>query len=82
MAQGQRGNQTIEQLFQPSLQDSFPAELRQSIHDFASRRVVSTGTPPGVGMGMEPETYLKEGDLVELGIDQLGSSAQKVLAPA
>ena len=44
--------------------------------------VVSTGTPPGVGMGMDPETYLKEGDLVELGIDQLGSSAQKVVGPA
>ncbi len=44
--------------------------------------VVSTGTPPGVGMGMDPETYLKEGDLVELGIDQLGSSAQKVVAPS
>jgi 2-keto-4-pentenoate hydratase/2-oxohepta-3-ene-1,7-dioic acid hydratase in catechol pathway len=43
--------------------------------------VVSTGTPPGVGMGMDPETYLKEGDLVELGIDQLGSSAQKVVGP-
>ena len=42
--------------------------------------VISTGTPPGVGMGMDPETYLKEGDLVELGIDQLGSSAQKVVA--
>jgi 2-keto-4-pentenoate hydratase/2-oxohepta-3-ene-1,7-dioic acid hydratase in catechol pathway len=44
--------------------------------------VISTGTPPGVGMGMDPETYLKEGDLVELGIDQLGSSAQKVVGPA
>lgn len=42
--------------------------------------VISTGTPPGVGMGMDPETYLKEGDLVELGIDQLGSSTQKVVA--
>jgi 2-keto-4-pentenoate hydratase/2-oxohepta-3-ene-1,7-dioic acid hydratase in catechol pathway len=44
--------------------------------------VISTGTPPGVGMGMDPETYLQEGDLVELGIDQLGSSAQKVVGPA
>ena len=41
--------------------------------------VVSTGTPPGVGMGMDPETYLKAGDLVELGIDHLGSSSQKVV---
>lgn len=42
--------------------------------------VISTGTPPGVGLGMDPPVYLKEGDLVELGIDQLGSSAQKVVA--
>jgi 2-keto-4-pentenoate hydratase/2-oxohepta-3-ene-1,7-dioic acid hydratase in catechol pathway len=42
--------------------------------------VISTGTPPGVGLGMDPPVYLKEGDLVELGIDQLGSSAQNVVA--
>ena len=33
----------------------------------------------GVGMGMDPQVYLKAGDLVELGIDQLGSSTQKVV---
>ena len=43
--------------------------------------IISTGTPPGVGLGMDPPVYLKAGDLVELGIDQLGSSAQKVVAP-
>ena len=42
--------------------------------------IISTGTPPGVGLGMNPPVYLKAGDLVELGIDQLGSSAQKVVA--
>ena len=42
--------------------------------------VISTGTPPGVGLGLDPPVYLEEGDLVELGIDQLGSSAQKVVA--
>ena len=42
--------------------------------------IISTGTPPGVGLGMDPPFYLKAGDLVELGIDQLGSSAQKVVA--
>jgi 2,4-diketo-3-deoxy-L-fuconate hydrolase len=42
--------------------------------------IISTGTPPGVGLGLDPPVYLKEGDLVELGIDQLGSSAQKVVA--
>ena len=38
--------------------------------------VVSTGTPPGVGLGMDPPKYLKPGDVVELGIDVLGSSTQ------
>jgi 2,4-didehydro-3-deoxy-L-rhamnonate hydrolase len=42
--------------------------------------IISTGTPPGVGLGMDPPVYLQEGDHVELGIDQLGSSAQKVVA--
>jgi len=34
--------------------------------------IISTGTPPGVGMGMKPPRYLKAGDTVELGIDGLG----------
>lgn len=38
--------------------------------------VISTGTPPGVGMGMKPPRYLKAGDVVELGIDGLGSQRQ------
>lgn len=42
--------------------------------------VISTGTPPGVGLGLDPPVYLKDGDLVELGIDQLGSSTQKVVS--
>ncbi len=42
--------------------------------------VITTGTPKGVGLGFKPPIYLKEGDLVELGIDQLGSSSQKVMA--
>ena len=41
--------------------------------------IISTGTPPGVGMGMDPQVYLQADDLVELGIDQLGSSSQKVV---
>jgi 2-keto-4-pentenoate hydratase/2-oxohepta-3-ene-1,7-dioic acid hydratase in catechol pathway len=40
--------------------------------------VISTGTPAGVGLGMNPPTYLKAGDIVELGIDGLGESAQRV----
>lgn len=38
--------------------------------------VISTGTPFGVGMGLSPQRYLKPGDVVELGIDNLGSSKQ------
>ena len=44
--------------------------------------VISTGTPAGVGMGLNPQTYLKPGDVVELGIDGLGTSRQKVKAYA
>lgn len=40
--------------------------------------IISTGTPHGVGLGFNPPVYLKPGDFVELGIDGLGSSAQKV----
>lgn len=38
--------------------------------------VISTGTPPGVGMGMKPPRYLAPGDLVELGIEGLGAQRQ------
>jgi 2-keto-4-pentenoate hydratase/2-oxohepta-3-ene-1,7-dioic acid hydratase in catechol pathway len=41
--------------------------------------VISTGTPPGVGLGMKPPQYLKSGDVVELGIDGLGESRQRVV---
>jgi 2-keto-4-pentenoate hydratase/2-oxohepta-3-ene-1,7-dioic acid hydratase in catechol pathway len=40
--------------------------------------VISTGTPPGVGLGMKPPLFLKEGDVMELGIDKLGSQKQTV----
>lgn len=42
--------------------------------------IISTGTPAGVGLGMNPPTYLKAGDVVELGIDGLGVSKQSVVA--
>lgn len=44
--------------------------------------VISTGTPPGVGLGMNPPLYLKPGDVMELGIDGLGTSKQKCVAYA
>ena len=38
--------------------------------------VISTGTPPGVGMGMKPPVYLRDGDVVELGVAGLGTQRQ------
>ena len=42
--------------------------------------VISTGTPFGVGLGLDPQKYLKDGDMMELGIDGLGVSKQPVKA--
>ena len=42
--------------------------------------VITTGTPPGVGMGMKPQVWLKPGDVVTLGIQGLGEQKQKVVA--
>ena len=42
--------------------------------------VISTGTPAGVGLGFDPPQYLSPGDVVELGIDGLGSSTQTAKA--
>ncbi len=42
--------------------------------------VITTGTPPGVGMGKKPPRYLKAGDTVSLGIEGLGRQAQRVVA--
>ncbi len=42
--------------------------------------VITTGTPPGVGMGMKPPKFLKGGETIKLGIASLGEQTQKVLA--
>jgi 2-keto-4-pentenoate hydratase/2-oxohepta-3-ene-1,7-dioic acid hydratase in catechol pathway len=42
--------------------------------------IVTTGTPPGVGLGMKPPVFLKAGDVVTLGIDKLGQQRQRVVA--
>ncbi|MGO8834030.1 MAG: fumarylacetoacetate hydrolase family protein [Roseiarcus sp.] len=42
--------------------------------------VITTGTPPGVGMGKSPQRFLKAGDSVSLGIDGLGRQTQRVVA--
>ena len=41
--------------------------------------IITTGTPPGVGMGMKPQVYLKSGDEMKLKIDHLGEQKQKVI---
>jgi 5-carboxymethyl-2-hydroxymuconate isomerase len=41
--------------------------------------VVTTGTPPGVGLGQNPPTYLNPGDVVRLGIEGLGEQCQRVV---
>ncbi|MER6523785.1 fumarylacetoacetate hydrolase family protein [Streptomyces sp. NPDC001508] len=43
--------------------------------------LINTGTPPGVGMGFDPPVWLQPGDIMELGIQQLGSQRQHVLGP-
>ncbi|RVI26910.1 fumarylacetoacetate hydrolase family protein [Sinorhizobium meliloti] len=61
------------------------AYLVSYLSQFMSLRpgdIISTGTPPGVGMGMKPPRYLKAGDVVELGIEGLGSQKQRVRADA
>ncbi len=44
--------------------------------------IISTGTPPGVGMGMKPQVWLQPGDVVELGVEGLGTQRQMVRADA
>jgi 2-keto-4-pentenoate hydratase/2-oxohepta-3-ene-1,7-dioic acid hydratase in catechol pathway len=41
--------------------------------------VISTGTPPGVGMGQSPQTYLRAGQVMRLGIEGLGEQRQQVI---
>ena len=43
--------------------------------------LINTGTPPGVGIGFKPPVFLQPGDVMELGIDGLGTQRQHVLAP-
>jgi 2-keto-4-pentenoate hydratase/2-oxohepta-3-ene-1,7-dioic acid hydratase in catechol pathway len=72
------------------LQDSTTADLIfgvPALVSFLSRfmtllpgDVISTGTPAGVGLGLDPPRYLRAGDVVELGIDGLGSSRQRAVA--
>ena len=42
--------------------------------------IITTGTPPGVGMGMKPQLFLKSGDEMKLSIDSLGEQNSKVVS--
>lgn len=44
--------------------------------------IITTGTPPGVGMGQKPPRYLRGGESMRLGIEGLGEQLQKVVAPS
>lgn len=60
-----------------------PAFLVSYVSQFMSLQpgdVISTGTPPGVGMGQKPPVFLKAGDVMELGIEGLGQQRQTVTA--
>jgi 2-keto-4-pentenoate hydratase/2-oxohepta-3-ene-1,7-dioic acid hydratase in catechol pathway len=62
-----------------------PAFLVSYLSQFMSLQpgdIISTGTPPGVGMGLKPPKYLKPGDVVELGIEGLGTQKQTFRADA
>ena len=60
-----------------------PAYIVSYLSQFMSLQpgdVISTGTPPGVGLGMTPPTYLEIGDEMRLGISGLGEQHQRVVA--
>lgn len=60
-----------------------PAKLVSYLSQFMSLQpgdIISTGTPPGVGLGQKPPVYLKVGDKIRLGIKGLGEQEQSVLS--
>ncbi len=60
-----------------------PAFLVSYLSQFMSLQpgdIVTTGTPPGVGLGQKPPVYLSVGDEMRLGIQGLGEQRQRVIA--
>ena len=55
------------------------ASLEAALADCQPGDIISTGTPPGVGMGMNPQVFLKAGDVMKLGIEGLGEQTQKTI---
>jgi 2-keto-4-pentenoate hydratase/2-oxohepta-3-ene-1,7-dioic acid hydratase in catechol pathway len=61
-----------------------PAFLVRYLSQFMSLQpgdIISTGTPPGVGLGQKPPIYLNVGDTIALGIAGLGAQRQVVIEP-
>ncbi|UTW45458.1 fumarylacetoacetate hydrolase family protein [bacterium SCSIO 12696] len=71
----QNGN-TSTMIFSPAFIVSFLSQYMS----LQPGDVISTGTPPGVGLGQKPPVYLKPGDVIELGIEGLGVQRQTVEA--
>ncbi|MDC7694441.1 fumarylacetoacetate hydrolase family protein [Asticcacaulis sp. DXS10W] len=67
---------TATMIFKPAFIVSYLSQF-MSLHP---GDVISTGTPPGVGLGQKPPVYLEVGDVMELGIEGLGSQKQTVIA--
>ena len=65
---------------EPGRQDGPPFGLLSRSPQLDPGDVITTGTPPGVGMGMKPPVYLKAGDTMKVGIAGLGEQNQKVEA--
>lgn len=73
----QRGS-TQTMIFKPDFLVSYVSQFMS----LQPGDIISTGTPPGVGMGRNPPQYLKPGDTIRLGIDGLGEQRQTVVAPS
>ncbi|MCQ0092491.1 fumarylacetoacetate hydrolase family protein [Roseovarius sp. M141] len=73
-AKAQRGN-TASMVFSVAHIVSYLSQM-MSLHP---GDIIATGTPPGVGMGMKPPRFLREGDVMELTISGLGTQRQEVL---
>jgi 2-keto-4-pentenoate hydratase/2-oxohepta-3-ene-1,7-dioic acid hydratase in catechol pathway len=67
---------TAQMIFKPA----FLASYLSQFMTLEPGDVISTGTPPGVGLGMKPPVYLRAGQIVRLGIDGLGVQTQRVVA--
>ncbi len=73
-AKAQRGN-TSSMVFSVAFIVSYLSQMMS----LQPGDIIATGTPPGVGMGMKPPRFLREGDVMELAISGLGTQRQEVL---